>query len=149
MILRHPITRYNFTCNTLQHTATHCMQHSGRESITRCNFTRRNTLKHIATRCNTLQHTATHCNTLRRSATASSRECIMHYNFTPCNALQHTTTHRNTLQLQLVGNSSLTATSFPATLLPTAHCDSLRRTTTHCNTFQLLWLQAYMTERAR
>ena len=34
-------------CNTLQHTATHCI-----------------ILQHTATHCNTLQHTATHCNTL-------------------------------------------------------------------------------------
>ena len=45
-------TTYYYTCNTLQHTATHC-----------------NTLQHSATFCNTLQHTATHCNTLQHSAT--------------------------------------------------------------------------------
>jgi len=66
------------TCNTLQHTATHCIS-----------------LQHTATHCNALQHTATHCNTLQRTASHCN---ILQHTATHCNALQHTATHCNTLQ---------------------------------------------------
>jgi len=41
-------------CNTLQHTATHCTQHT-------------------ASHCNALQHTATHCNTPATQSTVSNK----------------------------------------------------------------------------
>jgi len=44
----------NVSCRTLQHTATHCLSQV-------CINVSRRTLQHTATHCNTLQHTATHC----------------------------------------------------------------------------------------
>ena len=45
--------------NTLQHTATHCIERNTSPRV----LIRINTLQHTATHCNTLQHTATHCDT--------------------------------------------------------------------------------------
>jgi len=50
-------------CNSLQHAATHTLQHTA----THCN-----TLQHTATHCNTLQHAATHCNALQHTASTSA-----------------------------------------------------------------------------
>jgi len=55
-----------YTCNTLQHTASHCS--TLRHTATHCD-----TLRHIATHCSTLQHTASHCNTLQHTATSQAR----------------------------------------------------------------------------
>ena len=58
-----PLRRFiksNLVCNTLQHTATHCirLQHTA----THCN-----TLIKSNLHCNTLKHTTTHCNTLQHT----------------------------------------------------------------------------------
>jgi len=57
-----------YTCNTLQHTATHC--DTLRHTATRCD-----TLRHSAAHYSTLQHTATHCNTLQRRGQENEKLC--------------------------------------------------------------------------
>jgi len=107
------------TCNTLQHTATHCdNSHT---------VTHRNTLQHTTTHCDTPQHTATHCNAPQRTSLHSSY--VHHWSVgvnesrAHCNTPQHTATHRNTLQ------HTATLCNRTAT-----HRNALQHTATHCNT---------------
>jgi len=70
-------------CNTLQHTATHCIRSSNTAHLLNITYswhTKNMCITHAATHCNTLQHTATHCNTLQHTATH-------------CNTLQYHISH--------------------------------------------------------
>ena len=123
-------------CNTMSHTATHCVYTSylflplrsllhlqslvvfpSRDPFREENlfsvsvyvsfsFCRSN-LHYTVTHC--LQHTATHCNTLQHTATH-------------CNTLQHTATHYDTLHA--------------------THCNTMSHTATHCNTLACNTLHA-------
>ena len=147
------------SCNTLQHTATHCKY---------LQFFTCNTLQHTATHGNTRQHTATHCNTLQILAalaatnkgslpTATHCNTLQHTahtcGFSPaiyCNTLQHMTTQCKYLQrwqLRTRGHFQLQHTAtYCNTLQHTAThckylqfftCNTLQHTETHCNTLRI------------
>jgi len=137
----------SLSCNTLQHTATHCNTRLSWHWMARCN-----TLKHTAIRCNTLQHTATqvvfydirwliaaHCNTLQHTATRVVRDiwwCIA----IRCSTLQHTATYCSTLQhesfVRLHDSLQHIATHCNTLQHNVTHSDTLQNTATHCNTLQ-------------
>jgi len=80
------------SCNTLQHTATHCntpriYRSQSEQAATHCNTPRiyRSHSEQAATHCNTLQHTATH------HAFTGLRANKLQHTATHCNTLQHTT----------------------------------------------------------
>jgi len=88
-------------CNTLHHTATHCITLQHKQT-----FSHGNTLHHTATHCITLQHkqtfshgnalhhTASHCIALQHKQTFSHCNTL-HHTATHCSTLQHTATHSN------------------------------------------------------
>jgi len=101
-------------CNTLQHTATHCI-----------------TLQHIATHCSTLQHTATHRNTLQHTAThRNSPEHSRSRSHTHTLTLSHS--HSQTLTLTLSPLHSHTVTLSPHNhTLTLSHSHTLTLTLSH------------------
>ena len=138
-------TMIAYTCNTLQHTATHCntLQHTATHChiATEMNaYIRKRAVKihcvflHcVYKRCVSKHESASHCVFDRFLSLSSSSKCyiykcihvdtyynVTHYNTlqTHCNSLQHTATYCNTLQH--------TAT----------YCNTLQYTATHCNTVQ-------------
>ena len=88
--------RFQYACNTLQHTATHCnaLHHTA---------THYHTLPHTTTHYHTLPHTTTHCHTLQHSTkichTTATHCNTQHYY---CNTLQHTATHCNTRMMPII-----------------------------------------------
>ena len=88
---------YTLTCNTLQHTATHCyaLQHNATQCI--------RATRSLATHCNTLQHTATHCDTLRHNT--HELHIPLRHTATHFRTLQHTAAHCNTLRHTVLPHS--------------------------------------------
>jgi len=95
-------------CNTLQHTATHCII----------------TLQHTATHCNTLQHTATHY-IITLEHTRTHWNTLQH---TAQNTLKHPDikNKKNLGEDRLVAGCSMRCTA--------THCNTPQHTATHCNT---------------
>jgi len=140
--LQHTATHCN--CNTLQHTATHCntLHHAApHRALLLCHYSVCANLisRHsrytflAATHCNTLQHTATRCNTMQHTATHcntlqhDATHCnTLHHTAPHCTTLHHTATHRNTLQH--------TATRCNTLQHAATYCNMLQHAATRCNT---------------
>jgi len=153
-------TKHCNTCNTLQHTATHCsalsvradfemildpfdMPHScvwheldpiDQNGNLQHTTTRYNTLQHTATHCNTLQHTATFCNTLQHTAVLHEFARILRWFFTHLTCLVHLRIHAWFICAWYESDSKrYSQDSLPHTA---PHCNTLQHTATHSNTLQ-------------
>ena len=113
-------------CNTLPHTATHCiilapsLVQGAMANIPIIHIKVRVALSAtcLATHCNVLQRTATHCNVLQHTVThlvTRLATCLAPH----CTAQQHTAKYCNTLQH--------TAT----------HCNIIEQMATHCKALQV------------
>ena len=128
----HTLDCITLSCNTLQHTATHC-------NTQKMSLSRPHTLDYITLSCNTLQHTATHKRWVWLVRTHLIT-CVCHmwlhvcvtcdHITLSCNTLQHTATHCNILQ-HTMKELCIVRTHWITSLWVATHCKLLQHTATH------------------